>query len=465
MVMTLHDRQENRNTLDILKMEPETVGATEGISGESAMDAGEEGAGGTIDSQENHLPPVSPVEKNSGKELYLTFDDGPVRGTENVLRILEEEGVEATMFLVGRHVEKHPVLYRRMRQLPNLLLANHTYSHANGHYRRFYNDSYGVMSDIEHAQILIGGERYLRLAGRNVWRLPEVDRNDGALPSAQRRNEFSKYEVIAEEGFFIYGWDVEWRFDHHSVRPINDAENLADRIERIYRYGRTARQGKVVLLAHDFMFRDAGSVEELRHFVRLMKRRGWSFRRIDRYSARKPGPLRVAHYYGKPRHDRIAGMTKKPEVRAISKSVQIRRSSAKLGAPVSTEYLKHGQRVRKSLEARLNDAVKAYRAEEVAKLVAQGANVNKADAAGRLPIHTAIRANSITLVKKLLAYGADIRLKDGSRSSALRIARTYHRSEIEKYLIEYSLAHHTAVRHIASVEKPRKRIDPLSALR
>jgi len=43
---------------------------------------------------------------NSQKILYLTFDDGPLKGTVNVLKILEEEKVDATMFCVGKHVVK-----------------------------------------------------------------------------------------------------------------------------------------------------------------------------------------------------------------------------------------------------------------------------------------------------------------------------------------------------------------------
>jgi hypothetical protein len=102
------------------------------------------------------------------KVLYLTFDDGPLRGTENVLKILQEEGVDATMFCVGRHVLKRKEIFQREMQMQNLQLVNHTYSHANGHYRRFYSNLYSVMSDVEHAQLIIGGTKFLRLAGRNV---------------------------------------------------------------------------------------------------------------------------------------------------------------------------------------------------------------------------------------------------------------------------------------------------------
>jgi len=147
--------------------------------------------------------------------------------------------------------------------MPNILVANHTYSHANGHYQRFYGNTFGVMSDIEHAQLILGGRKYLRLAGRNVWRTPEVRRDDRALGSKEQGREHSKYDTIAQEGFFIYGWDVEWHFDHVTGRPLSSAEAMARKIESIYRHGRSAQRGKVVLLAHDFMFRGRRSTAQL----------------------------------------------------------------------------------------------------------------------------------------------------------------------------------------------------------
>ncbi len=41
----------------------------------------------------------------AGRVIYLTFDDGPLSGTANVLDVLAEEQVPAAMFMVGLHVE------------------------------------------------------------------------------------------------------------------------------------------------------------------------------------------------------------------------------------------------------------------------------------------------------------------------------------------------------------------------
>ena len=243
--------------------------------------------------------PIVARVSHSKKELYLTFDDGPLRGTSNVIRVLREEGVNATMFFVAKHAERRPDLYMMAKAMPNILIANHTYSHANGHYKYFYSSSYRVASDIEHAQLLLGGRKFLRLAGRNVWRTPEVSRDDRAIGRIGVRREDSKYNLLAKEGFFIYGWDVEWHFSHKNGHPTMNANAVAKRIEMAYKKGRLAQRGKVILLAHDFMFRDKNSVRELKKFISIMRKRGWSFKKIDKYSKVTPTTLRYARYYKK----------------------------------------------------------------------------------------------------------------------------------------------------------------------
>lgn len=65
----------------------------------------------------------------AGRSLYLTFDDGPHPGfTPALLDLLAEHGAKASFFLVGREVEKHDALARRI-SAEGHTLGNHSYSH------------------------------------------------------------------------------------------------------------------------------------------------------------------------------------------------------------------------------------------------------------------------------------------------------------------------------------------------
>lgn len=66
------------------------------------------------------------------KELFLTFDDGPVEGpTEFVLETLDAKKAKATFFCIGDNVRKYPEVFKRIRSNGHAI-GNHTFHHRNG---------------------------------------------------------------------------------------------------------------------------------------------------------------------------------------------------------------------------------------------------------------------------------------------------------------------------------------------
>jgi cellulose synthase/poly-beta-1,6-N-acetylglucosamine synthase-like glycosyltransferase/peptidoglycan/xylan/chitin deacetylase (PgdA/CDA1 family) len=67
----------------------------------------------------------------SEHKVALTFDDGPdSRWTPQILDTLQSRGVNATFFVIGRNVEAHIQLMRRIVREGNLF-GNHTFTHPN----------------------------------------------------------------------------------------------------------------------------------------------------------------------------------------------------------------------------------------------------------------------------------------------------------------------------------------------
>ncbi|MEW6555729.1 MAG: polysaccharide deacetylase family protein [Elusimicrobiota bacterium] len=65
------------------------------------------------------------------KIISLTFHDGPnPKSTPQLLKILDDAGIKATFFVVGKMVEKYPELLKEIHQKGHEI-ANHTYSHRN----------------------------------------------------------------------------------------------------------------------------------------------------------------------------------------------------------------------------------------------------------------------------------------------------------------------------------------------
>ncbi len=70
--------------------------------------------------------------KTNKKNLYLTFDDGPVPlTTPFVLEQLKRYNAKATFFCIGKNVEDHFDLYNQMIEEGHKP-GNHTYDHLNG---------------------------------------------------------------------------------------------------------------------------------------------------------------------------------------------------------------------------------------------------------------------------------------------------------------------------------------------
>lgn len=68
----------------------------------------------------------------NGKNLYLTFDDGPIPEiTPWVLEELRKFNAKATFFCIGDNVRKHPEVFRQVIKEGHAV-GNHTFNHLNG---------------------------------------------------------------------------------------------------------------------------------------------------------------------------------------------------------------------------------------------------------------------------------------------------------------------------------------------
>ena len=222
------------------------------------------------------------------RTVYLTFDDGPLPGTSNILDVLEAEQVPATLFMVGMHAQasaSNRTLVQRARPLPLVTIGNHSYSHAYNHYRHFYGDTEGVVADMQRANAVLGLKPvvHARLPGRDVFRLPSMSKNDTSLGLAQEGREEPDYEFVAASGFYLYGWDHEWVHED-SGKPVQSVDHLVSEIDHLFGYGRFVKPGKMILLMHDQMFQDGfDGKKKLTDLIDALKLRNYRFGTIADY--------------------------------------------------------------------------------------------------------------------------------------------------------------------------------------
>jgi peptidoglycan/xylan/chitin deacetylase (PgdA/CDA1 family) len=124
------------------------------------------------------------------KEIYLTFDDGPVPDfTPWVLDTLKKFDAKATFFCVGENIEKYPHIYRQIIT-DNHSIGNHTFNHLQG----------WKTSTTKYIKNIIKAESYLKDAEKNqgikLFRPPH-----GRIKPMQAR-------ILRKKGYKIIMWDV-----------------------------------------------------------------------------------------------------------------------------------------------------------------------------------------------------------------------------------------------------------------
>lgn len=185
------------------------------------------------------------------KHIYLTFDDGPLIGSSAIDSIATAKGIKISVFLVGRHAAMNKRLKKDLeRYKANIMVAsyNHSYSHGNQRYQRFYSDPIGAVADFEKAQEEMGlRDKVIRLPGRNIWVTDEFRRFDG-------QSGKQTAEILYDKGYRIYGWDVEWKMNGATATPAEPVGATYRRIKSYLDNNYTVYANNVVLLMHDDMF-------------------------------------------------------------------------------------------------------------------------------------------------------------------------------------------------------------------
>lgn len=201
--------------------------------------------------------PVTAAEDTEQKVICLTFDDGPTDSTTpKVLDILEEFGVRATFFLIGRQISGREDIVRRTAAAGHAV-GIHTYSHV---YREIYASPQALLRDIAACRKAIRAA----LPGYEgkLYRFPG---GEYGKPEALRR-------AVREAGLTVCAWNAS---ADDSVLPQATADEL---FENAVRTG--ADRQRIVLLLHDGVNYRA-TIACLPRIIRHYKARGYRFETLQ----------------------------------------------------------------------------------------------------------------------------------------------------------------------------------------
>lgn len=180
----------------------------------------------------------NPLEKE--KNIALTFDDGPHEMTLLVLDVLKKHNAKATFFCIGKNVEKHPEILKKIIGEGHLV-GNHSYDHSR--LFDFYRKD-KLVAEIVKTDALIE-----KISGKKtvLFRPPFGVTN----PSIKKALEVTKHHVI--------GWNIR------SLDGIIKNEKLVfNRIRKLISPG-------AIVLLHDTSLQSVKALEQLLQFLEANK--------------------------------------------------------------------------------------------------------------------------------------------------------------------------------------------------
>ena len=229
--------------------------------------------------QYSYIPPPDSVKiaaapapkKKKKKKIYLTFDDGPNKGTRKVLNIVQQEQVAVTFFVIGEHVfasTSQKATWDSLKVAQSIELCNHSYTHAlHNQFSEFYKEPDTVVKDFERCRDSLGLDNNIgRTPGRNIWRVDTLSYTD-------LKKSAIAADSLQQAGFIIVGWDLEWHYDHKSFTLKNTSDDLLRQIDSLFAWNKTRTPEHLVLLAHDQVYDDANDSSELHQLIKKLKGR------------------------------------------------------------------------------------------------------------------------------------------------------------------------------------------------
>ena len=170
------------------------------------------------------------------KNIAITFDDGPTEMTLSILDVLKKHDAKATFFCIGKNIEKHPEILKRIIEEGHVV-GNHSYSHSD--LFDFYRKKC-VIEELRKTDALI-----MAVSGKK----PEFFRPPYGVtnPSIRKALEVTKHKVI--------GWNVR-----SLDAVIKNEKTIFNRIIK------RVSPGGIVLL-HDTSMHTVKVLEQLLRFL------------------------------------------------------------------------------------------------------------------------------------------------------------------------------------------------------
>lgn len=188
---------------------------------------------------------------NPDKVVYLTFNNGPSKNTQEIISILDKNKVKGTFFFLGENMEINQEIVKEASKSGHII-GLHSYSNS---YKNLYKTENGLINEFNQAKSL-----YKDITGEdtNIIRIPYGS-----------NTYLSKKDItpIVENGYKFWDWNVD----------SNDTNSKGKNKEGIIKSVKRAIDSntkEMVLLMHE----KNNTVEALDDVIKLLKSEGYTIK-------------------------------------------------------------------------------------------------------------------------------------------------------------------------------------------
>ncbi|MDF2504554.1 polysaccharide deacetylase family protein [Clostridium sp.] len=197
------------------------------------------------------------------KEVFLTFDDGPSpNNTRKILKILNDNNVKATFFIVGIKGKENPAIIKELSD-DGMSIGIHTFSHD---YKNIYKDLDSYILDYEKCK-----DSIIKSTGKNP--IPYVRLPGGSDNLVANKLILDSIKTTLNyNGINYVDWNVcSGDADSQTVPVIKIKDNIQTQCKN---------KKMAVILMHDTYYKHF-TVESLPEIITYLKNQGFVFRTFD----------------------------------------------------------------------------------------------------------------------------------------------------------------------------------------
>lgn len=186
------------------------------------------------------------------KSVYLTFDDGPCKYTEQILDVLAKYNVKATFFVTGQKTNYSHVMKRIVDE--GHTIAAHTYTHTYD----IYQNSDAYFNDLNKINDLIFAKtgRYTAIV-----RFPGGSSNK--ISKKYKEGIMSELSIkLQEKGYVYFDWNVD-SGDTSTAKPEKIVKNVTSSL----------KAGSSIVLLHDLK---SANITALPQIIEYCQKNGYT---------------------------------------------------------------------------------------------------------------------------------------------------------------------------------------------